>query len=94
MAEHRELALGHAEWLLLERVDRAVDDEEADEVTRGPDRQRPEVVALVGPLRERAVPGQIQQRRGVLAEPQLGKGRADRGVGQMRFRRYVVTVAS
>jgi hypothetical protein len=94
MAEHSELALGYAERLLLERIDRSVDDEEADEVAGRPDRQRPEVVALVGPVRERAVPGQVQQRRGVLAEPQLRKGRTDRGVGQMRFRRYVVTVAS
>ena len=94
MAEHSELALGDVEWLFLQRVDRAVRDQEPDKVARRTDRQRTEDVLLVGPLGERTLPGQIEQRRGVLAQAESWERGRERAVGQSFFRRYVVTVAS
>jgi hypothetical protein len=94
MAEHGEFALGDVEWLLLEREDRAPDFEEADEVPGRTDRQRPEDVVFVRPLGQRPFPRQVQQRRGVGAKAEARERGRERAVGQMRFRRYVVTVAS
>ncbi|HEU5203720.1 MAG TPA: hypothetical protein VFU17_05435 [Candidatus Limnocylindrales bacterium] len=94
MAKHRELALGDVERLLLERVDRPVDFEEADEVPRRADRQRPEGVAFVRPLAEGLFPGQVEQRRGGAAKAEARERGREGWFGQMRFRRYVVTLAS
>jgi hypothetical protein len=89
-----ELALGDRERFLLERVDRAVENDEPDEMPRWPDRERPELVALGGPLGQRLVPWQVEERRGVLAKAEPREACREGGVGQSRFRRYVVTVAS
>ena len=94
MAEHGEFPLGDFERLLLQRVDRAVRDEEPDQVARGTNRQRAEDELLVRPFCERALPGQIEQRRGVLAQAESWERGRERGVGQSFFRRYVVTPAS
>jgi hypothetical protein len=94
VAEDREFALGNVERLLLEREDGPVELQEADQVTRRADGQRPEEVALGGPLGERPFPGQVEQRRGVRAKAEVRERCRERGFGQMRFRRYVVTVAS
>jgi hypothetical protein len=94
MAQDRELALGDVERLLLEGEDRAVALEEADEVAGRTDGQRPEDVVLGRPLGQGPLPGQPEQRRGVRAKAEPGKRGREREVGQIRFRRYVVTVAS
>jgi hypothetical protein len=94
MTKHVEFALGDVEGLLLERIDRAVRDEETDQVARRPDRQRPEDVTLTRPLGERQLPRQLEQRGSLRAKAKARERGCERGVGQIRFRRYVVTVAS
>ena len=94
MSEHGKFALRDFERLLLQRVDGAVRDQEPDQVAGRTDRQRTEDVLLVRPLGQRTLPGQIEQRRGVLAQAESGERGRERGVGQSFFRRYVVTVAS
>jgi hypothetical protein len=68
--------------------------EEPNEVSRRADGQGPELVPFGRPFRERSLPREIEQGRRVLAESQTREGTRERGVGQSRFRRYVVTLAS
>jgi hypothetical protein len=76
------LAAAHLERLLLEGQEPAVDDDEADEVAGRPDRQLAQVELVRPPRLERGLPGQGEERRRGLAEPQ-----ARERLAQIRFRR-------
>ena len=59
---------------LLERVQGAVGGQEADQVARRPDRQLPEREVLLGPVGERRLPREIDERDRRIAEQEPGKG--------------------
>ena len=68
VAQDGVFALGDVARLLLEGDQAAIDDEEADEVARRPDREVAELEAR-GPGRERQLPWQVEQTAGA-AEPE------------------------
>jgi hypothetical protein len=63
VAQDVVLALRDLDRLLLEGDEVPVDDEEADEMARRPDRELAELQAR-RPVRERPLPGQVEQRSG------------------------------
>jgi hypothetical protein len=91
MAQDGELTRSHVTRKLLEGVLPVVDDEEADEVARRPDRQLLEVELVRRPVSERQLPRQIEQPVAGLAKAKARKrgqeGRVARQIGQSRFRR-------
>jgi hypothetical protein len=98
VAKYGELACSDVERQLLQGVLVVVDDEEPDEVARWPDRQLLEVQLVRPPVRERQLPRQVEEPIARFAQPQTRKrgqvGGVARQVGQSRFRRYAVTLAS
>jgi hypothetical protein len=98
VAKYGELACSDVERELLQGVLVVVDDEEPDEVARRPDRQLLEVELVRPPVRERQLPRQVEEPIAGFAQPQTRKRceirRVAREVGQSRFRRYAVTLAS
>ena len=82
VAEHLVLAPGDLLGQLLERIDEAVDDEEADEVARRADGQLAEPVAGVAPRSQRLLPREIEKAGDLVAEDQAREGhRAGRASG-------------
>jgi hypothetical protein len=77
------LAAGDLQRLFLERVERAVDDDEADEVARRADRQLAEDDLVRPPGAERQLPRKAEEALRRLPEPETG----ERCPAQRRFRR-------
>jgi hypothetical protein len=75
VAQHVELVARDRQRLLLEREGQPVDDDESDEVPRRPDRQVAELERLGRPGAERQLPGQIEQPRATIAQPELREAR-------------------
>jgi hypothetical protein len=96
VAQHLELVVGNPERLLLEREGQPVDDEEADQVARGPNGKVAELQGLRRPRAEGQLPGQVEQASAAIAQPQLRKTRDGDGlrIRQSFLRRYAVTVES
>src|SRR5437868_9893879 len=59
--EDAVLASSRLEWQLLQRVQDAVRDQEADEVSGWPDGDEPESEAVAGPVGQRQLPGQLDE---------------------------------
>jgi hypothetical protein len=83
VGEDLELAPRDLDGQLLQRVELAVDLEEADEVARRPDRDPPEG-ERVGPLPERQLPREPDQARGRGPEAEMRElgGRAQEGTAR------------
>jgi hypothetical protein len=98
VSKHLEFALGDRERLLLEGIRLVVRDDEADEMPRRTNRQVLEGQLVGRPVRERALPREVQEGAGGVAkaEPrERGRlGRPVQGVAQSFLRRYAATVAS
>ncbi len=107
--EDIELGGRDAQRFLLERVGPSIADHEAHEMARGTHRQVAEAHGPKAPIRrvrpglEGALPGQVQEFCGALAQAQTRERRGGqgsrrtvwlRGLGQSRFRRYAATLAS
>jgi hypothetical protein len=98
VAQDGELPRADVTRQLLQRVLAIVDDEEADEVARRPDGQLLEVELVRSPLGERELPRQVEEPVAGFAKAKAREPRQERRVarevGQSRFRRYAVTLAS
>jgi hypothetical protein len=77
------LAARDLERLLLERVERSIADDEADEVARRADRQLAEDDLVRAPGAERQLPRKSEEALRGLPEPETGERRP----AQRRFRR-------
>ena len=87
VAQDVELRSRHAERLLLEREGQPVHHEEPDQVAGRSDRNVPEAQRIRRPGRKGRFPGQVEQLRATVAQPQPWEaGRGDR-VGQSFLRR-------
>jgi hypothetical protein len=75
VTQHLELVVGDPERLLLEREGQPVDDEEADQVPRGPDGQVAELQGLRRPRAQGQLPGQVEQPSATIAQPKLRETR-------------------
>ena len=85
VAQDVELAVRDLGRQLLERVDDAARDEEADEVPRRADGQLPEAVGGGVPAIERQLPWQVEERGDLVAEAEA-REHQDRVAGARRVR--------
>ncbi|HWP62907.1 MAG TPA: hypothetical protein VNO86_05510 [Candidatus Binatia bacterium] len=90
--EDVEFPPGDGEGLFLQGEEGAIDDEEANEVPRGPDGQDPEGEPVGGPLGEGALPGQLEEARRRPPEAEVREARSGGGPArplcrQSRFRK-------
>jgi hypothetical protein len=82
-----ELLLGDASRLLLECERAPVHDDEANQVTRGPDRQVAKRVGARGPCREWLLPREVKQARADVPEAELREAGGGLLARQSFFRR-------